>query len=419
MIHLASNRPSVSKLENGKISFRPSELGKCTRALAASFLGHEPEPFDEDLQTMMSEGNIHEPHIAYKIEQEFGGKVQRQIRLSLPIEGWGSLDGTCDGVWFLDSSDIDESRFILHQIGPWFDPYIIEYTKKWMPNETKPVIFGVEIKASDEAMFTVMSKDGPIYEYKWQISAYWFMIEHTLGVTPEGFIFAVKNRRNGRITHKWITKPYFTKEEIITRCRDIIRAASMGLDKPESIECDRIRHDCKYWAIHKEEMGLKEKDASKIKGARFVPQILDACLEIYDNEEQMAYLKAQNDILRDQLDQARHHDKKIATPGFRISQENRAWVNETKLLMDHPELLAQYQKFDLEKCLADHPQLEVKYSTPGRPYMVMRKVKAELAKVLSARKKKEAPAKTQKVGYRELGATDGAGDMLARMLEVE
>ena len=412
---LNPDRPSVFRRPDGIITFRPSELGKCIRALAATLLGIEGDDFSPDDIRRMKQGHIHEPHIAWDIEEEFGGEVQRQIRLTYPIGEWGSIDGTCDGLWFADPSDINPQLFNVRDTGAKFDPYVIEYTGRYSDlSDESPVCMSVEIKASDDNMFNIMDKSGPTDVYKMQVSCYWLMIEYTLGVKLSGIIFAVGRRRDGQRSYTILEKPFFTAEQIIERCEKIVQAAEFGIDDSDaSVDCDsEYKHSCRYWRIHKTDRTFDGHPAIKAKGYEFDPSMFQLTMEHYEVTAEIEELQAREQAIREKIETAMRDRPKVSTPGTRIYIDSRNYVDKDKLALERPDLVAKFQVFDHAAAIEAYPELKKKYSRPSRPVMTIRTNKAEMKKLLHAKGKdlkEPKPKKPKRVNnYQEIANSSDA-----------
>lgn len=333
----------------------------------------------------MRQGEIHEKHIAYDLEQEIGGKVQRQIRLTLPLgDGEFSLDGTCDGVWFADADEISEHLFEVEESGPWHDPYIVHYHTKYSEVDEFPTVAGVEIKASDASMFDEMSKNGPIEGYRVQISCYWHMIEYTLGVKLTGIWFCVGQRNNGDRSFRFITEPPYSLEWLENRCREIVYYSQVGMECANSANCDKRDFDCKWWKIHKKD----EADYSEFPGAAkhkkmtFQPDLAGLALE-YHRESELEEVHGKRaagkkKALEDALDI--RNLPKAATMGFRMWFGTRDWVDYAALQEDHAKLLKDYEKstIDWEKFEKENPALVARYTKKGNRFLTVKPNEKEI-----------------------------------------
>lgn len=320
---LDSNRPSCFKRQDGRVSFRPSELGKCSRGLTACLLGMKPEEFTQDQIRVMKQGAIHEPHIAHDFEVEYGGYVQRQVRCNRPIGSFAILEGTCDGVWFPEGlpeecADICSS----YNVGPWHDPRIIQYNAPFrVPSGDNPevVAYGFEAKASDDSMFDEMLANGPTENYKMQLSCYWHMLEFTLGITLCGYVFAVGRRRDGLRHYRIIESPYYSLGDIHDRCLRILNAAEEGIGHDGSIDCDEaLRYGCKWWKVHKRTDEFTDHKAADAKGYELDSELFKVGIQLYEVQAQLDRLKKQEEGLRSKIQDGMRGRQKISAPGFRV-----------------------------------------------------------------------------------------------------
>lgn len=386
---LDGNRPSVSKLPDGRITFRPSELGKCIRGLVACLQGHKPADFTFEQKRTMRQGEIHEKHIAHDLELEIGGKVQRQIRLTLPIaDGQYSIDGTCDGVWFLDGDEINDSLFEIEKSGPWHDPDIVHYHTRYCDVDLAPTVAGVEIKASDETMFDEMHRNGPIDAYKVQISVYWYMIEHTLGVKLTGVWFCVGQRNNGDRSYRFITEPYYSLEWIEDRCRKIVYYSLVEMHCANSVDCDKEdAYGCKWWAIHKRDEGNYEEfpKAAKHKKMMFQPDLAGLFMEYHKESEAAEVHTKRANLKRKELEDALNIRglERAATMGARMYWGAREWVDIEALQADHPDVAGANRKevLDVDKLRENHPALVARYTKKGNRFMTIKTNDEEIAKL--------------------------------------
>lgn len=396
---LDGNRPAVSRMKDGIVTFRPSEVGKCIRGLVAALQGHEPEPFDEDDIRVMSQGHIHEPHIAHDVVKEYGGYVQRQIRLTCPLGDFGRLDGTCDGIWFVDPAEVNPELFTVENNGPWHDKEMVYYHKRYSDVGQNPTVFGVEIKASDDSMFDEMSKHGPIEGYQWQVSCYWYMAEHTLGVKFQGILFCVGNRRNGKRSYQFISEPFHTLEEIVDRCRAVTFHAQVGLECANSVKCDRDGYMCKWWKHHQFDHSHDDHPAAKVKMYEFDPHLAKTAIEFYNltTEAESATLRANH--LRDKIKNLLHGREKVSTMGFRIYHTRYTHVAEEAIKDNFPDLYEQFQKksFDSDAFFKAYPELKDRFTYKGEPTMTIRPNVKELEPMLKESGKSIRTKKPKKV----------------------
>lgn len=93
---MSDNRPSVY-IEGDRVVYRASAVGGCLRALVAARLGYTPLPFDDNSELRMAEGNLHEPAIIDRLEED-GYEIdaeQREVELVIGdrIVIRGHIDG--------------------------------------------------------------------------------------------------------------------------------------------------------------------------------------------------------------------------------------------------------------------------------------------------------------------------------------
>jgi hypothetical protein len=370
---------------DGVICFRPSELGKCIRGHVAAFQGHEPEPIDKKTLRIMHQGEIHEKHIAYDAEQEYGGRILRQVRLYLPIEDWGIIEGTCDGIWFPSEEDYLEalSRFEKIPEGPWHDPDIYYLNKPYSKNDTPCSIFGFEAKASAPSMFSKMSANGPTEVYSYQYSIYWAMIEHTLNVKLDGYMFAIGNRLDGDRCFHLLESPKYTKEQILDRCREIRAALNDDLTCNNSISCDEeeYAYNCKWWRVHKD-LELNNPDESnknsrKSKSKKYVdfdPSFENLIIADHILSNKISELESQKEEIRLSIESSLRGRQKVTCGAGTISLvEGRKAPDEEAIVKEHPELVSQFTVFDVDAAVKANPELKNKYSKKvGKDYLMIR-----------------------------------------------
>jgi hypothetical protein len=384
----AADRPGVFRRPDGIIQFRPSEIGKCIRGLVACLLGFKPEPFDDKTNRIMKMGHILEPHIAYEFEQKYGGHVQRQISLNMPIEDFASVVGTCDGVWFPDASQVDPERFTVIDNGTRFDPETIVYHTPWDIEDTEshPVAYLIEIKAPGDSVFLKMSREGPSLGYKWQKSCYWHMAEHCLGIRLMGIVFIQGRRGDLLANYEFIDNPVFSKEQITERCKRVVEAANHGIsDNPLSIDCDNISHFCNYWKIHKSKNPAEAE--TKNSKYEFDHSISQLALDYHLNGLELKEREIFEAGFKEELNRAMRGRDKVKTPGFSLYYGSKKFLDERRLAADRPDLVEKFSKFDAQAAVDSEEglaeKLRERYSVSGEKFLTVRPVKKELEKIIA------------------------------------
>src|ERR1017187_227553 len=379
MNELDPKRGSVTIRPDGKLSIRPSEINRCIRGLLLSLHHHTPEPFDDHTLKIMRMGNHLEPLAIHEFEEYYGGKIQRQVRMSLPIEDWGIIEGTSDGVWFIDESLIDETKFHTVFNNTFFDPFTIHYTEKYTK---QPLCYLAEVKAPGDSPFLTMKKDGPIKNYKWQTSCYFHMAEHTLGIKLQGIVFILCRRGDGEPHREFFDSPFYTLEQVIERCKEIKNAVDNHIkDTVPNIKCDNPSHFCKWWRFHDRKEDAAGQAATKNKEYEFDGSLKELALNYYEASNQKSELEIIESGLKEELEQAMHGREKVKTPGFSLYFGSKKFTNLNKLIEDRPDLVAKYTKFDADKALEENPGLKEKYQLDGPKFLTVRPVKKELEKM--------------------------------------
>lgn len=402
-LYLPSNpdRPSIYSIgkpdpENpnniipeGRTGYRASELGRCIRALVLCKLGYEGEPFDEKSRKIMHMGNVLEPEAARWFQENYGGVVQRQVRISMDVidpetgKNVAVIGGVSDGLWFPIYPEFEEAResFRVIQNGTYYDPETVVYHSK-IKNRTS-TIFGLEIKAPGDAMFDKMASGELSESYKIQMSIYWHSYEEILGLPLTGFAFVLIRRGDGETFCKFYTEPFYSKEYIFNRILTVEKLAKEHGDKshPPTIDCDTNDFFCKYWRFHK-------KDASKAEGI-YDASLAETAAEYSELSEEIAELQARQKSLKENLDLAMKGREKVRTDGFTLYYSSRSFVNEMRLKAQNPEIISKYQKFDLKACLKENPDMEKEYEEQGDKFLTVRSVgKKDITKTPRAKKVK-------------------------------
>ena len=400
-------RPSVYLTEEGNVGYRASELGRCIRALVLCRLGYVSDRPDEKSMRAMNEGNVHEPHAAHWWEKTQGGRVLRQIRISMKLEDvWAPgihaiIGGVSDGIWFEDESEAGYLDYEELKNNSYFDPITVVLSEEPFPViKPKSGVWGIEIKAPDDFMFQEMSNNGPGENYKWQMSIYWHCYEQMLGIKLAGFVFVLRRRRDGMEFSQKFTEPFYTKLQIEERIETVERLAEKGHD---AADCDRTDYFCRYWKFHKPEVQSTNSGKQKSDARDYDPAIKHLAKKYKEANDGIADLTLLKASLKEKIEiQMRGRDK-VKTDGFSLYYTSSNFISETQLLQENPDLENKFQKFDLDACLEAYPDMKQKYTIPGKRSLTVRSVKGGDPEDLE-KPKKQKISKPVKMG--DLDAED-------------
>ena len=397
------NRPSVFRMADGRTGYRASEIGRCKRALVLCKLGYQPEPFDAKSKSIMEMGNILEPHIAAWWQDNNGGVVQRQVRINMNVQGVATINGVSDGLWFPDSDDFErfKGKFKIVNSSNPFDPEVVEYHTPMIPGvdfdpndpTTIPTVFGLEIKAPKDAMFVKQSNKGPNDNYKMQISVYEAAYNELLGIPLAGFVFVMRCQEgihSGQHHAQIINQPYFTRKQLEDRVMEIESLAAKGVD---SVDCDVKDFFCRYWRYHK-------PDLSRGVDSNIYDQSLaELANDYHEVSAELQELESLQKSIKEDLDIAMKGRNKVKTDGYTLYYSSRKCVNQEHLLHANPRMREIYQKFDLEKCLEEHPEFKEMYSIQGERFLTVKSVgiKPEKPKTEKVKRVKKVRASRTKL----------------------
>jgi hypothetical protein len=217
-----SDAPIVYE-QDGKVIYRASALGGCTKALVAARLGYEASPTPEGMQKTFRAG--HDAEEVVKAELRSRGWVisNEQAEVTYSVSGKLRVVGHIDGVGSLP----------LHDLG------------------VPETLVGIEIKSQNQEEWDRFGREGWTSgfwsKYRWQISVYALALQ-----IP--FCIVRFNRDDPNVESRLdITQdiPFCSPSDIAVRVLDIERQARNG-KLPTG--CDTsLQFPCPYFRLHEDD----------------------------------------------------------------------------------------------------------------------------------------------------------------------
>lgn len=218
----------ITYLEDGKVIYRASSLGRCPRQLVLSRQSYDPLPYPQPVLTAFSEGNAWEPAMIAHLRAN-----NWAIKADQPTIEWEVLPGIVirghlDGVgWHI-------IKLPKQDRGLDFLDYQDQWQAKGAHRRSQKV--GLEVKALSKDNYAGELKNFPAYE--WQVSCYM----HGTGLP---FVMVLVDKANSNpesITYKfhYISEPLIPKATIIRRILDVekhVRNETLPDCQPDNFFC--------------------------------------------------------------------------------------------------------------------------------------------------------------------------------------
>lgn len=288
-------------VENGRVVYRASSLGGCTKSLIAQRLGYEPLPVSAKLQEIFSAGNECE-EIAIKRMRARGKRVWgEQSEVMLPISENIAVVGHLDG--FID----------------WYNK----------PTESDTQV--LEIKSQSRAEYDKWTIDStsPLWQrYKWQFSTY------ILAARCSMLLVRISRDDAENMDMVEVTKPFHSLDEIVARVTYIEEMAAKA-ELP--VTCSSRLYPCPMYGL-----GLCEEigDARPVeieregKVAVLITNYRNAMATIDDNKRIATEAKQE---LREVVGKGKSSLSNGTVINF-YEQRSPKHTNYDKAKKDHPEI---------------------------------------------------------------------------------
>jgi hypothetical protein len=247
--------PTVG-VKDGRIVYRASALGSCTKALVAARMGYDAIAPPSDAQQRMDEGHLHEMDVTRRMVEE-GWRFSpgsSQLEVVLPITRKVVVVGHLDGLGWKNG------------------PAAVSTAD---PIAALKIVGGhvVEIKSQSKNQWADFERSGWesgfFPKYKWQLSAYML-------ATGLPAVVVRKNRDNGQVKYEYVEAPFYSLTATRVRVMMVEALVAKG-ELPE--ECDNRVFPCPFFYLHHDpevttledpqldELGRQYKEASVAEAA--------------------------------------------------------------------------------------------------------------------------------------------------------
>lgn len=243
-----SDRAQAYYDDDGAIAIRASAIGKCSRSLWASLEDIEPIVPSDRIESIFSEGHLHEQAVRELLESE-GAEIEDQEQVTLwIIPGKLKITGHVDG-------------------------NITNWNQVW------------ECKALGKEGFKRWRNVGfdAYPEYPWQISVYMLALDKPA-------LYTVKCRDDGQLDRMVIQEPPIPIKEIRAKAIGVYTAHKNGVMP----ECDPERWMCSFYFLHDE---AKENETFELDD----PYYESAASRLADVREQIKFLQGVEKELKEDL----------------------------------------------------------------------------------------------------------------------
>jgi hypothetical protein len=241
-----SDAPIVQVLEDGKVVYRASALGMCTRALVAARQGYEQQPPPAKLQEVFDAGHRAEEDFFARLSV-FDEVVQQQLEVSLPITSRITVVGHLDGLRISAPKGAEVIEVKSQSDDMWHD---------WKPK--------------------FWTEDALWKKYAWQISVYYHATQaQTITVY-----------RYNRTTCMVAAETYHRAFHDLAEIRDrVLNIESLALDQ-DLPDCKENAWGCPFGYLHKELEPVDEPRLEElIKDYYLLKRVKDA------NDREMVRIK--------------------------------------------------------------------------------------------------------------------------------
>lgn len=292
------NRPSCY-IEDGRVIFRASAVGRSSHVLAASAAGVMPASFTERTKGYFHEGNLHEPDIINRVASDgwaFSHIGTDQDELLVPVSSRIAIRCHPDGY----ATATKDHRFAV--------------------KGTRCVFEG---KAMSKDVFDRWDRRG--FDDFWS-----YAVQFSIEMEGSGLpgLFAVKNRNNGEVRWQVFTTPPIPFAEIRKRLLLVEKGARGGDLNPLKEKCKEF--GCQYFFLH-DDTGPEIVADDVIDG---LAEMVDAAR---DRRKQAETIEKD---ARDKLSMAMGERKKVATGRWAVTmvEQNRTTYDTKQAMADGIDL---------------------------------------------------------------------------------
>jgi hypothetical protein len=345
-----NDKPLVWTDGQGVTHYRASALGGCTTAAIIVRSGFTPMAPPKSMQDRFNEGHLHEPDIVRRANTEFGLEVfakdpatNRQYEVQVPVTTTVVIDGHTDGKCL--GMVTDEPDYWNTGRGTEFEDSDL---MTLAPGEFR--VF--EAKTMSHAAFTRWVKMS--WAERWaaypgyakQMTVYLAGMSLLDGVDYEKWVYAVKNKESGQvIVEPGIGYPY-SLPAIKAQVLGIEAHVRQGLPIPEAC------HPGSQWPCPVYYIGPCGDDNRTTLDERQAEVVVALGVTYQEAKEREAEAKRAKEIARDEIKKHLPDGGKFDADGWKVAFSKRRSKGTVS-----------QERFDMERFLADHPDLAEQYTT--------------------------------------------------------